>query len=328
MKTYIYPTYTPSRDKSGNLYIKHFHEAFEKDASYKVVNRFWQLGIASLFFNLDAELLIIQWVDLIPNKSFGKIQFLFFLILMTLARFLRKKIVWVLHNKHAHSGKSKLVDAGMKYMAKSSMVVLVHSEDGVTFFDETFPYYKGKCCYIPHPVYSSKIYETKSIEYDYIIWGGIDKRKNILEFVETAKSMTFFDDKKILICGRCSNDAYDELLKTSMNGKDNFVYINKFLSDAELVDYISKSRCILFTYNPDSMLSSGALIYSLNFCKPIIGPNVGNFRDMQRVVSCYDSFQDIPLLQMDYDYKYIMSYISNNTWDRFPQKVNNLLCSI
>ena len=80
MKTYIYPTYTPSRDKSGNLYIKYFHDSFGKSNKFKVVNRCWQIGIASLFFNLDVEIFIIQWIDLIPGKRFGKVQFFIFLM--------------------------------------------------------------------------------------------------------------------------------------------------------------------------------------------------------------------------------------------------------
>lgn len=324
-KVYIYPTYTPSRDKSGNLYIKYFHDAFLCDENFKVVNRFWQLGIASLFFNLDAQIIIVQWVDLIPGKRLGKIQFIFYLILILIARLLRKKIVWILHNKHAHKGKSKLVDFGMKFMAQKASVVIAHSKEGCAFFDSMYPNYAGKCRYIPHPVYSQNVMPPKKSEFDYIIWGGIDKRKNIIEFLEFAKSEPFFDGKKILICGYCRDSDYSEKIRRIADEKRNIVFLNKFFSDEELADLISRSSVILFTYNPESMLSSGALIYSLNFCKPIVGPRVGNFSDLEGSVQCYDSFSDILRIQLWNNKEKNLEYISENTWDVFPQRVLKLV---
>lgn len=323
IKTYIYPTYTPSRDKSGNLYIKYFHEAFDQDASYKVVNRFWQIGIASLLFNLDAKLLIIQWVDLIPGKKFGKIQFVFYLCLIFFARLLGKKIVWVLHNKHAHKGKSRLVDFGMKFMAKRASSVVAHSEEGVSFFDMMYPEYAGKCFYIPHPVYRTNIIESSPSKFDYIIWGGIGRRKNITQFLDEFNLNPLFKGNKLIICGFCGDKEYDAEIRKRLN--ENIVYSNKFHSDEELSDLIKQSKNILFTYDTGSMLSSGALVFSLNFAKPIIGPNAGNFKDLKDVVSCYNSFNEIPLLKPSDNRCLVERYLIENTWERFPEKMMKLL---
>ena len=222
-KVYIYPTYTPSRDKSGNLYIKYFHDAFSCNDDFKVVNRFWQIGIASLFFNLDARLFFIQWVDLIPGKRFGKIQFLIYLVLVFIVRLFGKKIIWVLHNKHAHKGKSKLVDFGMKFMAQKASVVITHSREGCMFFDSMYPNYAGKCRYIPHPVYSQNVMPSKKCEFDYIIWGGIDKRKNIIEFLEFTKSDPFFDQKKIQLSDYSTIIPLNDLEAVLIDGKEDAV---------------------------------------------------------------------------------------------------------
>lgn len=323
IKTYIYPTYTPSRDKSGNLYIKYFHEAFDQDASYKVVNRFWQIGIASLLFNLDAKLLIIQWVDLIPGKKFGKIQFVFYLCLIFFARLLGKKIVWVLHNKHAHKGKSRLVDFGMKFMAKRASSVVAHSEEGVSFFNRSYPNYIGKCFYIPHPVYSNNAHPESKLEYDYIIWGGIGRRKLVAEFLEYAVQSDFFKDKKIFIAGYCSDEAYAQRIFAQTS--NSVVFENRFFSDAELVEAIGKAKFILFTYCAESLLSSGALIYSLNFYKNIIGPKAGSFADLKGIVSCYETFKDIEKIQYIDNRRMIDLYIRDNSWNSFPAKVLKLM---
>lgn len=324
MKIYIYPTYTPSRDHSGNLYIKYFHDAYHADKEYKVVNRLWQIGITSILFNLDAKVFIIQWVDLIPGKRLGKLQFIFYLLFVGLARLLGKKVVWLLHNKHAHNGNSKLVDVGMAYMAKMATSVFAHSEEGIRFFDSMYPKYVGKCSYIPHPVYTSEIYESKTPEYDFIIWGGISRRKMVAEFLHAANQMPFFKEKKILIAGKCGDKEYLNEINNEL--RDNMTFLNRFLSDDELRDYISRSRCVLFTYNADSMLSSGALIYSLNFCKPIIGPNVGSFADFKGIVSVYNTFEDIPSINLEYsNLQACKDYVVENKWETLPKKISDIL---
>lgn len=323
IKTYIYPTYTPSRDKSGNLYIKYFHEAFERNESYKVVNHFWQIGITSLLFNLDAKLIIIQWVDLIPGKRFGKIQFIFFLFTILIAHILGRKIVWLMHNKHAHNGKSHLVSIGMKFMARMSTSVFAHSKDGIDFFDKMYPDYAGKCHYIPHPVYSQEIYETGEEKYDFIIWGGIGKRKRIVEFLDACNKNPDLYKKKILICGYCGDKSYTEQIESKLT--ENISFINKFHSDEELRTMISQSKSILFTYDSSSMLSSGALIYSLNFNKPVVGPNAGNFKDLEGIVTCYNSFDEIPTLNPTISDSYLQDYLNENTWNKLPSKVQSII---
>lgn len=317
-KIYIYPTYTPSRDKSGNLYIKYFHDAFKQDGHFRVLNRCWKIGIASMLFNLDANVFIVQWVDLIPGKRLGKIQFVLFIFVTTLVKLMGKRLVWVLHNKHAHAGKSWLVDYGMKFMAKKADEVIVHSNEGVVFFNAMYPAQAGKCHYIAHPVYSKEMYPSSSIKHDYIIWGNIGRHKNVLEFLRFFNLNSFFNDKTILVCGQCRDNDYDLQIQEEVKKNPHITYVNRFLPDDELRIYISQARIILFTYNPESVLSSGALIYSLNFCKPIIGPRVGNFADMTGIVSCYDTFNDIPALELNFSTESVMSYFHDNTWEALP----------
>lgn len=319
MKIYIYPTYTPSRDKSGNLYIKYFHDAFNCSREVRVLNRFWKIGITSIIANLDADVFIIQWVDLIPGKRLGKIQLIFYFLLVCVLKLLHKKIIWILHNKRAHNGTSCLVDYSMDFMAKKATHVVTHSEEGVIFFNQRYPKYVGKCIYIPHPIYTSKMFESKPIKYDYIIWGSINKRKNVLEFFKYVSTSDYMQSKKILLCGRCSDKAYCKELNNVIT--QNVTFINRFLSDGEIQDYISESKIILFTYNGESVLSSGALIYSLNFNKNIIGPKVGSFADLSEIVNCYEKFEEIEYMTLLDNKNAIKKYIKENTWEAFPNKI-------
>lgn len=321
MKIYIYPTYTPSRDKSGNLYIKYFHEAFDADEHCLLVNRFWKIGIASMFFNLDANVYIIHWVDLIPKKRFGIVQSFLFLIGITLIKMMRKRLIWVLHNKQAHAGKSWLVDFCMKFMAEKADDVIVHANEGVDFFNTMYPTQVGKCRYVPHPVYNDKIYPSFPVKYDYVIWGTIGRHKNVLEFLRFFNVDSFFCDKTVLVCGRCPDVVYDGMIHREVALNKRITYINRFLTDDELRLFVGQAHTILFTYNPESVLSSGALVYSFNFCKPIIGPRVGSFVDMVGIVGCYDEFSDIPSLKSFFVTEHVKNYLHFNTWNLFPTRV-------
>ena len=304
------------------MYIKYFHDAFENDEGWTVVNRLWQVGISSLFFNLDAKVFVIQWVDLIPYKRLGKIQFIFFLLGVLLLKVFKKKILWVLHNKYSHKGKSKFVDLGMKFLSHFSDIVVTHSQEGVSFYKEKYPNSKAKVHYIPHPVYNDKFIEPGDIKWDYIIWGSVCARKNICGFLESVNANCFWKEKKVLIAGKCNDPAYEQRVLQLL--PKNFCFENKFFSDEELAERIKKSRCILFTYNEGSVLSSGALIYSLNFMKPIIGPKVGSFADLPGIVSCYDNLADINKVKLNFNGTLIECYMRENVWSLFPVKISSI----
>lgn len=326
MAYYIYPTYNPKRDKSGNLYIKYFRESFEH--SDRVVNRMNSLGISSVLFNLDANIFIFHWVDLIPYKRLGLIQTLFFIFSLNIIQLKKKKIVWVLHNKMSHKGFNPLVERLMRIMSKSANVVITHSSEGVLFYNNEFIKPKNQVIsHIPHPIYSQDllINPKVKIEWDYIIWGGIGPYKRVFEFLSYVKGQVFFKDKKILICGKCSDIDYLNKIKSVLNS--NITFINEFVPEEQLRSYILASQCILFTYGSETVLSSGALIYSLNFNKRIIAPRVGNFMDLGKVVDCFDEFSEIEFIDITKapDTNILCDYLLSNKWENLSDKIKALL---
>lgn len=324
-KIYIYPTHKPGPYLPED-YLQSFHDTFRAHPGVRLVNRGGRLGVASLFLNLDARVFIIHWVDLIVFKKFGRLQFLVFLAGIWTLMGLRKKIVWVLHNRQAHNGPNSWVDFAMGLMAKRAHLVFTHSEAGVAFFRDRFGSRCGnKAFHLPLPAYRAEIIPAAASKWDYVIWGSISPRKMVAEFLEYAAQEPFFRNKRILVCGICLDPAYAHRIAQLANGRIEF--IRKFLTREELDGYLARSACILFTYNPASVLSSAALVYSLNFNKPIIGPAIGNFLDLKGVVQCYRTFADIPELDIAHpvDTALIRRYLAENTWTRFPQKVLDLL---
>ena len=318
-KLFVFPSYNTSE----NAYLSNFYESLF-NAGYTIRNRVGIIKTFSVLFNLDAKCFIFHWVDTIPFSKYGFVQAVFLIIILPFLPLLGKQIIWVLHNKEAHKGTSRMGELLMASMAKYSTQVIVHSADGVDFFNSKYPAYGGKCRHVPHPVYTTDIYKSDEIKWDFICWGNLDPRKGVDDFLVFAENNPYFKNKKILICGRCKDNMLDSKIKELSN--DNVTYINRFVSDDEIRKYISQSKIILFTYTGNSVLSSGALVYSLNFGKPIIGPSLGNFKDYPDMVFCYKEYSDIiniakNQIDAEIDDKILKRFLEENSWDKFPRKL-------
>ncbi|WP_282038270.1 hypothetical protein [Saccharicrinis aurantiacus] len=331
-KVYIYPTYNPQRDTSGNLYIKLFHDAFKNNCIVK--NRKGLIGITSNLFNLDANIHIYQWIDLIPFKRYGIVQALIFLLSILVVKSLRRKIVLVVHNKKTHKQPENIIDKIklnivnllMNIVTSLADSIIVHAKEGTNFIRSKYPTTpKNKINHIHHPVYNNKLIKSKEIVWDYIIWGGISRYKNIDSLIHEVLKSDILSKRKFLICGKCKDLEYLEAITDII--PDNVTFINEFITDDQLYDYISQSRSILFTYKLDSVLSSGSLVYSINFGKRIIGPNGGSFADLNGIVHTYNSMSDIEGIDIYTENKqqYHLDYINMNRWETLPSKVLNTL---
>ena len=324
LKIHVYPPYKGTKANPGNLYSKLLWGSFEKDDNFLLSNHclsgkpLWDMPC-----NIDADVFLFSWIEGMANTLFGKFKLLYVFAFLTLMRLLKKDVVWILHNKHPHSKETRSSKAAMEVLTKLASHVVTHAKEGVSYFEENLKGRKGKCSYIPHPVYDTRIHPASALKWDFIIWGGISPRKGIAEFLEYTSGDPFFKDKKILICGRCVDDRYAKWIE--LNCGVNIKFINDFIPDGNLEEYISESRYILFTYHESSILSSGALVYSLNFCKPILGPKAGSFMDIPGVVTCYEGFKDIANLQPRIDENALKDYLRDNTWDNFPQKIFNII---
>ncbi|TLX73954.1 glycosyltransferase family 4 protein [Labilibacter sediminis] len=235
---------------------------------------------------------------------------------------MRKKIVWVIHNKKPHRVKSKLALYCMWVAARSADIIICHANEGKDFVKVK---YGGKASnkvrYVPHPVYSTELYEPLPEKWDIVIWGTIARYKNIAQFLEFVKESPKFSAMKILICGFCPDKEYEKEIQAELT--PNISYLNRFLTDEELKHELRSTKAILFTYKLDSVLSSGAMVYSLNFNKKIIGPKGGAFEDLQPIVTCYESFNDLEQVEFNdkVSDKCIGKYLAKNTWGEIPSKI-------
>lgn len=321
----LYPVGNPELNIGKNPYIQNLIDSLESSGN-RVVNKqdYTVLGIASLIkYIFCADVFLFNWLESLAHKRFGRIQSLVLPLLLTILRVLGKKVVIICHNKHSHEGDNIWSRFNVLIAVILASKVIVHSKLAQKQLIEGHQKcsIERKTFFINHPVYSSELLKlnARSIQYDFIIWGAISPYKGLYEFLEFVKSSTHYTSKRILICGKVSSDDYYQKL-VSLN-ISNVVIIDSYIEEEELRNFISISAVILFVYSSTSVFSSGALIKSLNYDRPIIGPRIGAFKELEDIglIRCYNTWDDIGGLRTVDSLKR-KAFLKNNTWNRLIQK--------
>ncbi|MDR3129847.1 MAG: hypothetical protein LBU03_06385 [Tannerellaceae bacterium] len=319
-KIFLFPR--PNKHSEGNRYIYYFAKALS--AKNEVVNlnqkRDSKLKFLKHFF--DADTFILNWTESLvfhPHKKIRIPIVIAYLFGITLSKLCRKKIIWVFHNKHSHNGRNWASHLLLVFNSFISDLVITHASEGVSYCKKHY-YHKANIIFHPHPVYPEAIPLNCEEIYDIIIWGDIRRAKSILEFLQYWNHTTASEKYKILICGQCIDDAYNQEILKQLT--PNIHYLNELIKTADLNKYLSSSKHILFTHNYSSVLCSGSLLYSLSFRKNIIAPRIGAFNDFAKMglVSAYDRFDEIPELlnkQPKSHSKELDDFLAGNTWENF-----------
>ena|ERR1035437_159621 len=321
---YIYPRIA----HDDNPYIKNLENSLS--GHYKIINKnYARNGVLDLFtylFRTDAY--FFNWIEDLAVRRYGNIQIITFGLFLICAKCLRKKIVWTLHNKYSHYKiRSKWVDFMYSVMLKHSDLIITHSQSGMDLIKEKNPIYVKKIKYFIHPINPilPTLSKTECI-YDFLIWGDIYPYKGVAEFLKFLKETGNIQLYKILIVGRCLDFHYkNELNKYLLF---NIIHLDEFYEIDEIANFANQSRFTLFTYKPESFLSSGSLMESIRMGSAIIGPNTGSFKDLSsfnfiKIYNTYDEILDI------YNFNYsknsilteVVNFCHENSWDFFGEKL-------
>lgn len=328
---YLYPKVFPCE----NPYIKDLENSLS--THYRIINeKTTRSGVLDLFrFIFRTDVFYFNWIESLTSKRYGKLQVVAFVFFMFLAKSLKKKIVWTLHNQYSHDKTSnKWVDFMFDFMFKHSDFIPTHSQAGVDFVKEKFPAYADKVKYFIHPVKPVlQLPEINEYKFDFFIWGTIWPYKGVTEFLQFLKDSEDGQFYKVLIAGRC----IDEQMKAQLDPllSENVIHLHEFYEIEEIAGFAAESKFTLFTYKPESVLSSGSLMDSIRMGSVIIGPNVGAFNDLKTYgfVKTYDDFSEI--LEIYRGYKYdkksiaveIEAFCLQNSWEAFGVKLTDTLLS-
>jgi len=111
--------------------------------------------------------------------------------------------------------------------------------------------------------------------------GNVEPYKNVLE---TAKLFTACakEDELLLICGKCTHEAYCNELSVLVEQNDNIQFQNSFVSDEKLPQYLSASSALVYNY--DKILNSGSVLLALSFDRPALTVNMGSLAELRSTV--------------------------------------------
>ncbi len=321
-RIYLYPFDLLSEQGGGNPYLFDLKDSLELWFAISNLDMKRNFGVIGLIKAISkTDIFVLNWIENIVDRRFGSVQYFMFFIFLLLCRLRKKKLIWTLHNKYSHNKnnlekKKKII----KIMAKNADMIITHSQEGVEFLKK---YGRNhNVFFFPHPISnSSKIIKSSLTPlYDFIIWGAISPYKGILEFIRFLRSSSLASFK-VIVAGECKDLVYSAELMHEISNLPNIEWFNKRPSDEELNNLFSLSRCILFTYHSESILSSASLIRSLNSNCNIIGPNVGSFLDLQEmgIIKVYSSFNDIRNLVdfSDVEAESRSSYFLKYSWEAF-----------
>jgi len=327
MRIYLFPY----QSKSSNPYINAFHKALgncHKMTNSTVISVYFNLLLDMLKQCIKTDVLILNWPENAILKRGGVFQTFFLIFILLLYNILKKKIVYIFHNKVPHTGNRLQLYISRfcsEVILKISSQVVVHSRSGISFLQSQHPFLENKIRFVMHPVYSGELieFENTLYDYDFIIWGSIMKYKGIVKFLIKMKEQISKKNIRLLIVGRCKDDDYRKQIQDIIRDNKNISFVEGFISDDQLDNYISLSKCILFVYDSDSLLSSGALIKSLNYARPIIGPNFDTFKDLKDIhlINVYENYSDIFSSSNFFDEKKRKKFLTENTWEKLSPQV-------
>ena len=251
-------------------------------------------------------------------------------MLIPLMKISGKKIIWTIHNQRSHHQKNhKIKQWFIRILLRYTDFRITHAQEGIEYAKRTTnAKIADQVKYLPHPITKREQPIQQTCEYDIIIWGTVAQYKGIDLFLDHLWKTGMQNKYRILILGKIQNPAYEKLLTTYTNTK--ITLINKFADNAELADYISRSRLILFTYLNKFVLSSGALMDSLTYNKPVIGPDAGAFKDLSKynLVKTYTTFDDLMLTLYEClngtdegRHDQLAHFMQENSWRKFGRRM-------
>jgi len=324
--SYIYPNTLKTKEEK-NPYISDFTNSLSKYFNFLNKDKPTNSGIIDLFkYVSKLDIIFFHWIEDVPDKKGGIAQTFAFYILIIIIKLRRIKIFYTLHNKESHYSTNKFLKKLVKKtILRHSDYIVCHASDGLKLVNNN---QKNKIKYIPHPFKKFNVQDNLDEEkYDILIWGAIRPYKGIDEYLKYLISNKLRNKYKTLIIGKIFPKEYeDELMKYN---SDKVQIENKYIDDLTLNSLIAKSKITLFTYNEKSVLSSGALVYSLSQGAMIIGPNIGAFQDLysEELIDVFENYDDL-IKKIDSHLKVgnnysdkIIKFVDLNTWDNYGEKI-------
>lgn len=325
MKVYI------SSENNSNPYISNFKRSLS--GRFQVLDKKFnnQLLLDLLYNSRIADVIVLNWPENLPSQRFGRLKTYIFLLLMWVTR--KRKIIWVMHNKTSHTtdhiNQKRRI---FRTLLKRSSKILCHSSEGAKYaLDEYSIDISDKLIYFPHPTgrsFRSTLDHSAPKTIDVLFWGSVLGYKGVLDFLE--ENLKYQTKLKITIAGKTPDASNKARLMTFVG--ENITVLDESLPMDELSKLVNASRYVVFNYKKGSVLSSGALVDTVEMGGIILGPDFACFKELadSGLATTFTNYKSLFSIlnsnrDVTFNSKGALEYFSKYNWDEFGRFFANQL---
>lgn len=316
-RAYYYPP--ASRGGYSNSYSANYKRAL--GSHFEVLDKDNKPALAlglSFFFNaFRADIYVINWLESVVFLKFGYLQYVLARCGLWIIKSRKKRIVWMFHNIHPHSGENVYSKRLQAALFGSADLVISHSREAAAYAQGRA---KGEVLYACHPVEQLHIVPKKAnIASDVLIWGAISPYKGVKEFLHELQKRK--DCRlKVHIVGKCCSRALADEIRALCS--PDVLFEERHVPFEELAGLVEQAKFVLFPYVGDSVSSSGALIDTIVLGGCPVGPDKGAFKDLAAEGVCivykdYDGLFSLLQRPAHSDKAAVATFIRRNSWTAF-----------
>lgn len=254
--------------------------------------RFFSLPVIKEILKSKVKILHIHWIHTYAGfntkyklKSAIK-AFLFFMDIYIAKFFFKLKIVWTIHNLYSHeSYHPKLEKMIRQHFSKNSDAIIVHCNQAKIIVHKEFGIPKTKIYVIPQGNYTQsykneiskqearKILNLEENNFVFLYFGRIRPHKGVDQLIKSYINLKERKNVKMLIIGRPLNIKIENKLTSFLRDIRDINFRFEFIPDDEIQIYMNAADVVVTPYK--KVLSSGEILISMGFGKPIIAPRLG-----------------------------------------------------
>lgn len=220
----------------------------------------------------------LNWYDDINERNRIKAILILIKKILTISflKINRVQIIYTLHNKTAHDGRSPKENLFLKkFILKRADVVSILSKKSKEYASSLVHISDDRFYYVGHPAYSSIVSKEEKADgkLTFLYFGMIRPYKNI-EMLINAWKKAQLSNSRLLIAGKPINEDYRRAVEESAKGVDGVELVLKYINNDELDSLVSSAGVIVSPLNKQSSMNSGTLIKAMCMKKTIIIPDI------------------------------------------------------
>jgi glycosyltransferase involved in cell wall biosynthesis len=239
-----------------------------------------------------ADVLHIHWlhnflVGATPSRAFFKS--LGFIAQIAFRRLIGQRIVWTAHNLLDHERRFPTMQLFFtRLFVRMAQRIFVHSHAAANLVAAHFGVPPSKFRVVPHANYVGLYPDdvdrhtargalgVPQDPFMFLFIGNLRGYKGTCEAIEAFQRLGQ-ENALLVFAGRPWDDQVDRQMRTWIADQPHIIYRPGFVADAELQNYFRAADVVLLPFQ--DILTSGSMILSMSFAKPLILPDIPVLRE-------------------------------------------------